>query len=238
MRAEITYVPHNCFVLDLADHVLVFDGPAARCMSHDAGQALAGRVRGRNVTVFCSHSHEDHFHQNLPGLLGVSADARYVLSDDIPDMYPEAKPQGALIVEPDQRYALHGMEIETLLSNDLGVAFVIRCSGLVIYYGGDLAAWVWDNAPVADQAFARDFFSRSLARLPRPIDIAFSNVDKRLSNLAGGVEFVQSVRPRVFVPMHTFGRTRWTRDFAAAFDAAETEIFVYSRPGDAAAFEL
>ena len=233
MRAQVVYIFHNCFVVHAGEHTLLFDCPAPQYLPKRSAAALAPELRGRNVTAFVSHSHTDHCHPDLASVCAEAAGARFVVSDDVADLYPASVPAGALVLEPDQAGGIDGIGIETLASNDLGLAFVLEVEGLRLYHGGDLAAWVWDTASAAEKAFTAGFFSTALERIAaRPVDIAFTNVDRRLPNLAGGPEFAARVRPRVLVPMHAFGRTAWLADAAPALAAGGSSVFLYRRPGD------
>ena len=233
MRAQVVYIFHNCFVVHAGEHTLLFDCPAPRYMPKRSDEALAPELAGRNVTAFVSHSHTDHCHPDLARVCAEAASARYVFSDDVADLYPASVPQGALVLEPDQEAELGDIHIETLASNDMGLAFLIEVEGVRIYHGGDLAAWVWDTASPAEQAFTARFFSEALERIAhKPLDIGFTNVDRRLPNLAGGPEFARVVRPRLLVPMHAFGRTAWLADVRPALAAGGSSVFLYRRPGE------
>lgn len=208
MRAQVVYIFHNCFVVHAGEQTLVFDCPAPQYLSKRSAAALAS---------VCAQA----------------AKARFVFSDDVAELYPQSVPPGALVLEPDQEAELDGIHIETLASNDLGLAFLVEVAGLRIYHGGDLAAWVWDTASPAEKAFTAGFFSAALERIAaKPVDIACTNVDRRLPNLAGGPEFAARVRPRVLVPMHVFGRPAWLADAAPALAAGGSSVFLYHRPGD------
>jgi L-ascorbate metabolism protein UlaG (beta-lactamase superfamily) len=240
MRVDVTHIQHNCFAVDLGGgDVLVFDYPARPPLGERARQALEAAVQGRTVTVFISHSHQDHFNPDLSLIAETAGEAGWVLSDDVEDLYPDSVPRGALVVEPDEEYEHRGFFIRTWMANDLGVAFLIRKHGLTLWFGGDLAAWLWEEQSEAEETFTREFFAKVLDQLAaESVDLAFSNVDPRLDNLAGGVEFVNTVAPRAFVPMHTFGRTRVLADFVRRLGDTDTSVFVYERPGDGAGFQL
>ena len=233
MRAQVVYIFHNCFVIHVGERTLLFDCPAPQYLPKRSAAALAPELRGRDVTAFVSHSHTDHCHPDLASVCAGAAGARFVFSDDVAELYPQSVPPGALVLEPDQAAELDNICIETLASNDLGLAFLLEVDGLRVYHGGDLAAWVWDTASAAEQAFTAGFFSAALERIAaRPVDIACTNVDRRLPNLAGGPEFARRVRPRLLVPMHAFGRTAWLADAAPALAAGGSSVFLYRRPGD------
>lgn len=242
MNARITYIHHNCFFLRLAGRTFLFDLPAPAHLPAEATGLVRRLAEGADLTAFVSHGHEDHFDPGLAKALSGAARLRYVVSYDVPDMYPEAlpdDPEMTLVVEPDESREFDGLRVESLESNDLGVAFLLEIEGRRVYFGGDLADWAWPGQPEPARRFSREFFASALERLAaKGVDLAFSNVDGRLPNLAGGPEFVRVVRPQVFVPMHTFGRTKVLARFVSRLGDTRTRIFAYRASGDEAIFDL
>ncbi len=239
MANVVTYIHHNCFLLEFAGSSYLFDVPGPGHLPEDARRVLLEKVRGRDLLVFISHSHEDHFDPGLPRLLSGVASLGFVVSDDVEDMFPDSVPPGSLVVEPDESYQWRGLNIETLMSNDLGVAFVIRDGGRTVYYGGDLADWSWDSLGEKARRMTGEFFRQAVQQVAgQDVQVAFSNVDDRLANLAGGPEFVRLVRPRVFVPMHTFGKAAPLQQLLQELGPCPSEIFVYQRPGDSMVVSL
>lgn len=206
----------------------------------EGGADIIGRaVASSELTVFISHGHEDHLNEDLDSLTASAKTVQYVLSDDIEDMRPEALPTRGeiLTVEPDETYAFDGMCIETLMSNDLGVAFLVTDGAFRFYFGGDLAKWIRTSASARERAFTTAFFRQAMQRVSefKP-HVAFSNVDQRLENLAGGVEAYHEAGAQVFVPMHAFGDTAWLPRFAASLGATGETVFLYADPGDSAEY--
>jgi len=238
MRAEIIYIHHNCFVLGLGSKTLLFDYPDPSHLSQSASLEVIRRIKGTDLTVFISHCHADHFDPDIMHVTGSAARCSYVVSDDVPDMFPGSVPDDALVVEPDQTYDFMGMRIETLESNDLGVAYCIEAEARV-YYGGDLADWSWEGQTRESLAATRSFFQEAMERIAeRAIDIAFVNLDARLPNLAGGLDFAQRIRPRIFTPMHAFGSIDYLGDHRAAIEAMGVTPFIYRHTGDSMVVEL
>lgn len=240
MLATVTYIHHSSFVLELAEKTFLFDYPADHHLPGAAAEVLQGKIQGSDLFVFVSHSHDDHFNKSLARIAAPAASVRLVCSDDVFDLYPESVPKDALIVEPDESYPLAAdLSVDTLLANDLGVAFIIQVAGIRVYFGGDLAEWVWPDMSDDEVRFTEKFFQKAIDRVnARPVHIAFQNVDKRLDNLAGGMKFLSQVQPQVFVPMHAFGDAAWYADLDYPCDTAQTRVFMYRNPGDSQVFEL
>ncbi|WP_432736577.1 MBL fold metallo-hydrolase [Maridesulfovibrio sp. FT414] len=240
MKICITHIFHNCFVLDAGASCYVFDIPSERFRTTKALEALQRAVAARDVIAFFTHSHTDHFAPDYHDVCSGATSLKAVISDDIEEMFPNMCFRDVLVVEPDAKYEFEGLGIETMMSNDLGVAYIIRTpERLKIYNGGDLACWDWDNASLAERNFVRNFFRDAVRKVAsEKVHVTFSNVDRRLSNLAGGPQFVEVVQPQVFVPTHAFGRTEWLDGIHAKLGLDESKCFTYRRAGDSRYFDI
>ena len=240
MQVRIIHIFHNCFVIEAGEDSYVFDIPAERFRSKKVLSVLQDVLAGKKVTAFFSHSHLDHFAPDYRDVCAKAASLQAVISDDIEEMYPNLDFGDGLIVEPDEKYDFNGLEIETLMSNDLGVAFLFSTpEGLRVYNGGDLACWDWETASQNEIDFTRSFFRSAVDRaVDYGVQIAFSNVDRRLESLAGGGELARAVNPQVFVPTHALGRTQWLEGIHDRLGVDVRKCFSYRRSGDAQFFDI
>ena len=130
---KVTYLDHSGFLLELKDRYCIFD--------YYKGE-LPPLDKEKEVLVFCSHCHGDHYNPKIFDLLD-EREMRYraVLASDISDEKRLSKIECSF-VEPDQSYRLAGgIQVETLLSNDSGVAFIVNTEEGSIYHAGDLNDW-------------------------------------------------------------------------------------------------
>jgi len=243
MDFVITYIHHNCFVLTAGARTFLFDYPASQHLSDHAVELVRAAVKDADLYVFASHSHEDHFTPAILRLADTARRTRFVLSYDIVELFAEFDPEhldNVIVVEPEERYRLDGMDIEAFESTDLGVGFLITLEGARIYFGGDVAEWVWENQEAPAKAFSRRHFGEILDKLKarQPIHVAFSNADHRLANWAGGTRFVHEIQPTLFVPMHTFGNVEWLPRFATDLGPTATQLFLYAKTGERVALSV
>lgn len=240
MNALITYVFHNCFILELGGRTLVFDFPSPEHRNSEARGVVQKALNGADAYVFFSHSHADHCSPEIIDLAAKAASVRYVLSYDVPDMFPELDVEGAVVVEPEgEEYQAGDLAVTALESTDLGVAFLIRAPEGLVYFGGDLAEWTWDNLADTAREHETAYFDECLEALKAfGPDIAFANLDLRLPNLGGGPKLLAHVAPKVFVPMHGFGMTGELAAAAGRLRAPGTAIFIYKNTGDAIEAEI
>lgn len=234
MKATVTYIHHNCFILKEPSRTLLFDYPDDRFLTPKMRETVTNKLQGSKAIVFASHSHQDHFNPQLMNLAKIASQATLVLSQDIIKRHPQfGEFKNCLIVKPSEAYGLEKMGIRTFPSNDLGVAYLIQSHGLTVYFGGDLAKWSWDDFTPEKRHWMEEHFQKTIGTLAKqPIDIAFENTDPRLPNWAGATEFLHTVKPKLFVPMHTFGDLDSLDRFTKDLDQTDSKIFQYRKTGD------
>lgn len=124
------------------------------------------------------------------------------------------------------------ISVETLCSNDEGVAFIIRIGDLCIYHAGDLNNWWWDG-DVEDQKLA-DIYHEELERIRgQHFTLAFIPLDPRLKGWWKGIEdFMHYADADAIFPMHNFGEKGLPRKFLALDCAAgyKNRVFDVDEP--------
>ena len=95
----------------------------------------------KNVIVFVSHNHDDHFNPVVFEWQKTIPNIRYILSNDIPEI------PNAIMIGPDDTVEQEDLVVKTYRSTDEGVAFLVQIDGLAIYHAGDLNWWHWEGEP-------------------------------------------------------------------------------------------
>ncbi len=238
MKVDVTYIIHSCFTVEFDDEVLLFDYPRSGFSTKGTKRLVESKLKGKNAFILSSHSHGDHFTADVFDIEKAAEKAHFVLSDDI-ILHGKSKPSKLTMIGPQKKVDLNSITIETFESNDAGVAFLIKYKDKKIYYGGDLAMWDWPEWSSAKRREHVEVFEDVLNTLKEmKIHIAFSNMDKRLKSWAGPKEFIKTVKPTYFIPMHTFGNEGWIEDLVKEDVTDNTEIFKYERPGDSVELDI
>lgn len=193
MQATVTYLHHSGFSVKTPGHYLVFD--------YDGTQPGPDKhlLREPGAAVFASHRHPDHFRRQILEWKREIPSLTLVLSDDI------RSKELAVRLGPHQRAELSGMEIATLRSTDLGVAFVVKADGLCIYHGGDLNWWHWNGEPDSFNRPMEEQYKQEIRRLKgQAIDLAFLPTDPRQEDAEfwGLTYFMETVGAKIVAPMH------------------------------------
>lgn len=201
MRAQIWYLYHSGFAVETSKHFLIFDywktAPAGGGL--DQGVVDPAALVDKDVIVFVSHGHGDHFNSEVLRWKSSLPRVRYVISNDIKEV------PGALMVGPNQRLEQPDFTLNTLDSTDLGLAFELEIDGLRIYHAGDLNWWHWEGEPDPYNQGMESKYKQQIALLEEtPIDLAFVPVDPRLGDqYSWGIDHLMRSKPvRCAVPMH------------------------------------
>ena len=178
MELWVQFLSQSGFCVEFPGRTLVFDP--------DTPQAVPARALSqKQVDVFVSHSHADHFSPGIFAWQKAHPQVRYLLSDDIPPQ------KGAKRIGPRQRITFDGIEVSTLRSTDLGVAFLLQLPGCTLYHAGDLNFWHWDGEdPAWNRQMAQDYRRKSHGCAAVPSTLPFCRSTRAL----GGPTFGASIR--------------------------------------------
>lgn len=212
MNTIVTYIEHSCFLVETAECYLLFDYYGGEVPLPDLDPA-------KPLLLFSSHAHHDHFSREIFALRDRYPSVLFVLSADIP--VPTAVQPFTCPMLPHEHRLLQlaggrgTVSIDTLRSNDEGVAFIIRLGDLCIYHAGDLNNWWWDG-DVEDQKLA-DIYHEELERIRgQHFTLAFIPLDPRLKGWWKGIEdFMHYADADAIFPMHNFGEKGLPRKFLA-----------------------
>ena len=219
MKAKIWYLYHSGFAVQTEEHFLIFDywKHGSKGKGLEDGVIDPKALKDYDVIVFVSHGHPDHYSREIIDWGRAIPKLRLVLSNDIRPV------PGALMIGPGKTIKEHDFTVQTLKSNDEGVAFLVNIDGLCIYHAGDLNWWHWEGEPDDENEEMADSYKEQISLISdRGIDLAFVPVDPRLEEqYSWAIDyFMRTVDVSWAVPMH-FGNDvsvvdRLLRDDASA----------------------
>lgn len=198
---QVTYLFHSGFIVETALCYYIFD--------YWKGSLPALRT-DKPVMVFVSHSHADHYNPQIFSMLldmGVKQ-VTAVLAKDIRERnYPPHREELILVkAYHSKEYELAcGTHVQTLLSTDSGVAYLISCPEGTIYHAGDLNDWNDPETPLQERKQMTGSYRASLKKImQKNIDIAFLPLDPRLGECYadGFIYFLKNFAVKEAYPMH------------------------------------
>lgn len=208
---KVTYLSHSGFCVELENHILLFDYYKGQIPKFD---------QEKEIFVFASHKHPDHFNFSVFELRSKYSKIRYIFSSDIKlsDTYLERKGVSPTIKENMISIGRHktemigSVQVTTLQSTDQGVAFLVTCEGKTIYHAGDLNWWHWEGEAEQDNTDMKNAYQREINSIGRRhIDIAFVPLDPRQEEAYdwGMNYFLEHTDADVIFPMHMWGKYDW-----------------------------
>ncbi len=223
---KITYIHHSSFCVELENSILLFDYFKGDLPKFDTNKKLY---------VFASHFHEDHFDKCIFDIQNVHPDVTYILSKDIKrhrSKYIKAA-KNSVILNFNENISIDDMKIKTLESSDIGVAFLIKIEGKVIYHAGDLNWWHWEGENSDEEnKYAENKFKDGIDKIKDlDIDLAFVPLDPRQGDFyyLGFNYFMENTNTKVAFPMHMWGdfslcKTFKTSEYAKDYKDRVIEI--------------
>ena len=214
---KVTFIEHSGFMVEMEQNVLLFDYYQGEIPSFDGSKTLY---------VFASHSHADHYDPAIWKLKEQYKDIHYILSDDIKDN------EDAVVMKAHEKKEVAGIEIETLRSNDMGVAFLVKVEGKTIYHAGDLNWWHWNGEPEEDNEYYKKTFQDEMKYLEgKKIDLAFMLLDPRQ-------EDKYCWDSKVVFPMHCFEHYKINHHYLNCEDGRRWKNIVRDITGAGQVFEI
>lgn len=222
---RVTYLDHSGFILETANHILIFD------YYRDPARALK-IAPDKALYIFSSHAHGDHFNLSIANWQQQAA--AYILSSDIADAggLPNAPKDKVHYLAPYEHLDIGQLRINAYGSTDQGASFAVTADGWRIFHAGDLNWWHWKEDTPENIAQAKQDFFRELSHLDgQQFDLAFFPVDSRLEEFRdiGVREFVKSVRVSHLAAMHACGQA-WNPP--ADFTGYAQSLWCPGKPGE------
>lgn len=223
---KVTFIEHSGFMVELDKSVLLFD-------------YMQGKIPevspNKDMYVFASHAHHDHYVEEIWTLREKYPKITYILSDDI------ATEEKAISLASHMKQTIGALEVETLKSNDEGLAFVVTVEGKTIYHAGDLNWWHWNGEPEEDNIYYEKTYREEIARIEgRYFDVAFVPLDPRQEDKYcwGMNYFLEHTDTRNAFPMHAFGKYKISKHYLGCDDGRTYEGIVKEITGPSQAFEI
>lgn len=219
---------HSGFSVETTNCFLVFDyyrGPV--------------KLADKNIYVFSSHSHADHYNSGIFDWLVRKADINYILSSDIvpPPAYTfrrAEKNSPIKFMAPDEELQIGGIFVKTFNSTDQGVSFLVKCDGISIFHAGDFNWWAWPDDTKEEAEIAEKRFKEEIAKIKgERIDLAFFPVDPRLEDhyCLGAEYFIREIAPLYLIPMHFSVHFEAVKKFKKKMDGCPGKIIELTHRG-------
>ncbi len=218
---KVTFLTHSAFLLEWDAFYMLFD-----CTFTEPYVSVLPALEAKKpLLVFSSHRHADHFDPKIFDLAAQYPLTRYFLSRDV-NLSDKRRAEFGLTDEMMERITLlrpdsgvtaevagKEISIRTVKSTDIGVAFLVKVDGELIYHAGDLNRWHWTDEGEDYCAKMAESYTRAVEKLaaaaaeelPSPLlTAAMIPFDTRLLDgySLGALELLAALPARHIFPMH------------------------------------
>lgn len=205
---KATYLNHSGFLLEWEHSYWLFD--------YYKG-TIPELNPEKDIFVFCSHSHGDHFNPEVFALADKYPSVKFIFSNEVKKAcrklergHSEKTLPEILFVQSRtdaavQDQAGNSIEIHTLQSTDCGCAFFIKYEGKTVYHAGDLHWWSWPGEGDAwNKKMTADYKKEMEFLEGKQIDLAFTPLDPRQEgDYALGINYLaEHTEISHLIPMH------------------------------------
>ena len=223
---KVTFIEHSGFSVEMEQTVLLFDYYQGEIPSFD---------KDKHLFVFVSHSHADHYNKMIWKLKEQYPNVTYIISDDVKTN------EDAIIMKPHEQRQIEGISVQTLRSNDMGVAYLVKAEGKVLYHAGDLNWWHWNGEPEEDNEYYKKTFQDEMKYLEgEKIDVAFMLLDPRQEDkyCYGMNYFLTHIGAKTVFPMHCFQKYKINHHYLNCEDGRKWKDIVMDITCEGQSFEI
>ena len=218
-NVKINYLYNSGFAVQTKGYLLIFDyfkdSVDFGNKNISSGAIAENDLRvDKEVLVFSSHNHRDHFNPVILDWKKIREDIKYIISSDITI---GKKDMRIHVLSPYEELSIEDVHIKAYGSTDAGISFLIKVDGVVIFHSGDLNWWHWWDESREDNEKAGKSFKEEIEKIKgEDVDIAFFPVDPRLKDdyYMGPEYFIKEINPKVLVPMHFGSNYDITKKFS------------------------
>lgn len=197
---------------------------------------LKGLDVEKNIYIFSTHSHGDHFKPEVFEYLYEMKNAYFIFSKDIAPKIEGKKIKNLVLLDHYENTEIHDVKISAYGTTDLGNSYLVTLKGQNYFHSGDLNWWHWVNRMTSDQlANEESDFKREVDLLKgKDIDFAFVPVDPRLEEQAYLAinYFIETLHPGYVIPMHSFGEYSFYKDLEEHIELHNTKLLNVHRENE------
>jgi len=233
-EAKVFFLGHSGWAIKTQNHFLVFDyfcnywedKPDDSCFA--SGYIIPEQIKNENVTVFCTHRHGDHFDRRIFNWQETIPEINYVLCWDAGDVGADYT-----MIPVHEEGKVDDMDIYVNHSTDLDGGYLVEVDGLVIFHMGDHSN--------GEDGLMVEFTDEidMIAEKDIEIDILFGGIRGcslgEPEQVKQGLYYtLNTLQPKLFVPMHSGGHTFTYKEFVetAEADGIKTRMKYVVHKGD------
>lgn len=209
----VTYVYHSCCVIEFESFSLIVDFYKDPIMDGDEIGWVSKHLlkNEKPLYVLCTHSHADHFNEEILSWNRERKNITYVFSKEVGESLTGTfllKDEKIVFLDRLEEYKDDNIRIKAFGSTDTGASFYIEHNDLKIFHAGDLNNWHWNEEVTKEEAYVYENHYicelELLSEEVKELDLVMFPLDPRLGKdfMRGGEQFVNKIKTDNFLPLH------------------------------------
>lgn len=233
----ITYVYHSCCAIEFKKFILLIDYyKDAISQGEEIGWVEKNLLQSdKPLYVLCTHSHADHFNEEVLKWDAKKENITYIFSKEVVDTLsdnPLLEDEKITYLDKYEEYKDKNIKVQAFGSTDEGGSFYIEHKRKKIFHAGDLNNWHWNEEVPFDEALA--FENHYICELEllyeqvKKVDVAMFPVDPRLGKdfMRGAEQFVNKIETKHFLPLHFGDNYELIKQFEPIAQKAKTKVLM------------
>ena len=238
----VTYVYHSCCAIEFEEFSVIIDYYEDAIKEGDnvgwVNKCLLKREKP--LYVLCTHSHGDHFNEEILSWNRDKENITYVFSKEVMDTLKgtfSLKDEKIIYLDKLEEYKDDNLKIKAYGSTDAGASFYIEHNGVKIFHAGDLNNWHWNEEVSKEESFVYEnqyICELELVSEDVPkVDIVMFPVDPRLGKdfMLGGKQFINKIKTDNFLPLHFGDKYELLKQFAPIAREAHCNLLELEHSG-------
>ena len=232
---NVTYIYHSCCAIEFSKFSVIIDyyvDPVKE--GEKAGWVEKNLLQNdKPLYVLCTHSHADHFNEEVLSWDAKKDNITYVFSKEVIESLkdnPLLKDEKINYLGRFETYQDKNIKIKAFGSTDAGASFYIEHKRRKIFHAGDLNNWHWNEEVPIDESFV--FENQYICELEllseevKKLDVAMFPLDPRLGKdlMRGGEQFVNKIKTKNFLPLHFGDNYELIQQFEPIANKAKTNL--------------
>ena len=231
----ITYVYHSCCAIEFETFSVIIDYYKDAIKDGDEVGWVNKHLlkKDKPLYVLCTHSHKDHFNEEILSWNQEKEDITYVFSKEVVKTLPDIislKDEKIVYLERLEEYEDDNLRIKAYGSTDAGSSFYIEHNDAKIFHAGDLNNWHWNEEVTKEESYVYE--NHYICELElvseevKELDIAMFPLDPRLGKdfMRGGEQFVNKIKTDNFLPLHFGDNYELLKQFEPIARAANCKL--------------
>ena len=238
----VTYVYHSCCAIEFEEFSIIIDYYKDAIKDGDEFGWVSNHLlqKEKPLYVLCTHSHGDHFNEEILSWNQNREDITYVFSKEIPETLKDTlslKDENIVYLERLEEYEDENLKIKAYGSTDAGVSFYIEHNDVKIFHAGDLNNWHWNEEATREESYVYE--NHYICELElvseevKEVDIAMFPLDPRLGKdfMRGGEQFVNKIKTHNFLPLHFGDKYELIKQFEPIARGANCKLLELEQRG-------